>query len=263
MFFGLFNVVIVIVCVYVLYVVQVDWFMLEFKLCVMVCFIGVVVDVYFVIGQLLVVLGDYYSYLQLVVIVQKLEYGGFVFLLLKVQVLFGQFGYIDMFGYSGMQVVVWWVFVNGVIGDIICVQLQVCCGWVVDLCYNFGGSMLFMFVSLCLLLGEGVLGGFCNVQGQVYLLYVVSLFDLDLFKGLVLEYVCVVVLQGLCIVSFGEVVVIVFCGWFDMCLFGQFIVGLSIGNVGFCLFDGSEIFFIILVDVDCIGCVYGECIVFD
>ncbi|MFK2905246.1 S41 family peptidase [Dyella ginsengisoli] len=255
---SMLNAAIEIVRAHALRAAQVDWPTLEPKLRAMVHPTGAAADAYPAIRQLLAALGDHHSHLQPAATAQKLEHGGFASSSPKVQALPGQLGYIDMPGYSGMQGAARRAFVTGVIGDITRVQPQARCGWVVDLRHNPGGSMLPMLASLRPLLGEGVLGGFRNAQGQVYPLHAASPLDPDLPKGPALEHARVALLLGPRTASSGEVVAVAFRGRPGTRSFGQPTAGLSTGNSGFRLPDGSEIFLTTSVDVDRTGQAYGE-----
>jgi hypothetical protein len=255
---GLLDAAIAIVRAHALHAAQVDWPTLEPKLRAMVRPTGAAADAYPAIGQLLAALGDHHSHLQPAATAQELEHGGFASSPPKVQALPGQLGYIDMPSYSGMQAAARRAFVTGVIGDITRVQPQARCGWVVDLRHNPGGSMLPMLASLRPLLGEGVLGGFRNAQGQVHPLHAASPLDPDLPKEPALEHARVAVLLGPRTASSGEVVAIAFRGRPGTRSFGQPTAGLSTGNGSYRLPDGSEIFLTTAVDLDRTGQAYGE-----
>lgn len=152
-----------------------------------------------------------------------------------------------------------------------------CCGWIVDLCGNIGGNMWFMLLGVVLLLcvmfsvDENV-GFFVVVDGLLFwqlILFSVCFGDCVWIDfggfGYLFKYlgVFVVVLIGLCIVSFGEVIVFFFRGWLQMCSFGQFILGLFIVNVMWLLVDGSVLLLIISVMWDCNDCGDGLKIEFD
>jgi hypothetical protein len=239
------------------------WSVLEPQLRAMIPPTGSAPDAYPAIRRLLAALGDHHSHLVPAAQVQTFERGGFASSPQKVEAIAGQLGYIDMPGYEGGQAQARRAFVTGVIDGITRVEPHARCGWVVDLRHNPGGSMLPMLAGLRPLLGDGVLGGFRDAQGKVSPLRAASPLDPDLPAGPALENARVAVLLGPRTASSGEVVAIAFRGRPDTRSFGQPTAGLSTGNSGFRLPDGSKIFLTTAVDVDRTGHVYGERVVPD
>lgn len=86
--------------------------------------------------------------------------------------------------------------------------------------------MWFMLSGLGLLFGVGDIGVNCIWDGVVICWFFCGV------KVCIIDLVCscVVVLVGVKIVSFGEVVVVVFRGCFDIWFFGELILGWVIFN---------------------------------
>jgi hypothetical protein len=260
---SLLNTAIDIVRAHALHAAQVDWPTLEPRLRAMVRPTGASVDAYPAIRQLLAALGDHHSLLLPPATTQRFDHGGFASFPPKVQAMPDEVGYIAMPGYGGVQAAAQRAFVTGMLDDISRVQPRAHCGWVVDLRQDPGGNMRPMLASLRPLLGDGVIGGFRNAHGQVYPIHAANPLDPDLPKGLTLEHARVAVLLGPHTASSGEVVAVAFRGRPDTRSFGQPTAGLSTGNAGFRLPDGSELFVTTSVDTDRTGHVYGERLVPD
>lgn len=239
-----------------LHAAQVDWATLVPKLHAMLPAAGEPASAYPAIHALLRALGDHHSHLQPPAKTQRSDQGGFASFPPRVEATPGDIGYIAMPGYDGVQMAAQRAFVQKMIDAITRVQPQARCGWVVDLRRDIGGNMRPMLGGLRPLLGDGVIGGFRNASGQVFPLHAVSAPDMP--KGPALESARVAVLLGPHTASSGEVVAVAFRGRPDTRSFGQPTAGLSTGNAGYRLPDGSELFVTTSVDTDRSGHAYGE-----
>lgn len=237
---------------------RLDWPTLEPQLRAMIRPSSPATDAYPAIRRLLAALGDHHSHLMPAAQVPTLEQGGAASSVQTVEALPGRLGYIDMPGYEGMQAAARRAFVADVIDGIARVAPQARCGWVVDLRHNPGGSMLPMLAGLRPLLGDGVLGGFRDARGKVFPFRASSPLDPDLPRGPALQDAHVAVLLGPHTVSSGEVVAVAFRGRPDTRSFGQATAGLSTGNSGFRLPDGSRIYLTTAVDLDRAGHAYDD-----
>lgn len=244
-----------------LHAAQVDWATLVPKLHAMLPTAGKPASAYPAIHALLRALGDHHSHLQPPANTQRSDHGGFASFPPKVEATPGDIGHITMPAYDGVQMAAQRAFVQNMIDGITRVQPQARCGWVVDLRRDTGGNMRPMLGGLHPLLGDGVIGGFRNASGQVYPIHAVSAPDMP--KGPALESARVAVLLGPHTASSGEVVAVAFRGRPDTRSFGQPSAGLSTGNAGYRLPDGSELFVTTSVDTDRTGHAYGERLVPD
>ncbi|WP_083868196.1 S41 family peptidase [Dyella ginsengisoli] len=255
---SLLDAAVAIVRGHALHAAQVDWPTLLPKLHAMVPAKGPPAAAYPAIHALLGALGDHHSHMVPPTVAQRLDHGGFESFPPKVEAMPGGVGYIAMPSYSGLQAAARRAFVNTMIADITRVQANASCGWVVDLRRDTGGSMLPMLAGLRPLLGEGVIAGFRNAQGRAYPIHAASPLDPDLPRGPALEHARVAVLLGPHTASSGEVVAVAFRGRPDTRSFGQPTAGLTTGNTGYHLPDGSEIFLTTTVDIDRTGHAYGD-----
>nr|WP_225563089.1 S41 family peptidase [Rhodanobacter sp. DHG33] len=169
----------------------------------------------------------------------------------------GGIGYIEMPGYSGMNADASHAFVGDMLDAIAKLAPQARCGWVVDLRGDTGGNMHPMLAGLRPLLGDGALGGFRYADGHLDSFAASNPLDPASPQVPALEHAAVAVLYGPHTASSGEVVAVAFRGRPDTRSFGQPTAGLSTGNAGFALPDGSKIFLTTAVDVDRTGQVYG------
>lgn len=236
---------------------EVDWSKVEPELQAMVKDAKVPVDVYPAIRVLLARLGDHHSLLMEPWAVRQNHTGGGPSSPFTVALKPGRIGYIDMPGYTGMQAEVRRAFVADMVGSIGRVAEQTQCGWVVDLRRDTGGNMLPMLAGLRPLLGDQPLGSFRDANGKLSPFGAVNPLDKALPRGPALENTTVAVLLGPHTGSSGEVVAVAFRGRPNTRSFGQATAGLSTGNTGFSLPDGSEIFLTTSVDVDRTGQAYG------
>jgi hypothetical protein len=236
---------------------DVDWHRLEPELRAMAKDAKVPVDVYSAIRVLLARLDDHHSFLMEPFAVHRDQTGGGPSSPATVALKTGGVGYIDMPGYTGMQTQARRAFVADVIGSIGRIAGQARCGWVVDLRRDIGGSMLPMLASLRPLLGDQTLGSFRDADGKQSTFSAASALDKVVPQGPALDHAAVAVLLGPHTASSGEVVAVAFRGRPNTRSFGQPTAGLSTGNTGFSLPDGSRIFLTTSVDVDRTGRAYG------
>lgn len=236
---------------------EVDWNQLEPELHAMAKDAKVPVDVYPAIRMLLARLGDHHSFLMEPSAARQDHAEGGPSSPASVALKPGGIGYIDMPGYTGMQPQARRAFVAGMVGSIGQMAGQARCGWVVDLRRDIGGSMLPMLSGLRPLLGDQPLGSFRHADGKLSPFGAANPLDQALPRGPELEHAAVAVLLGPHTASSGEVVAIAFRGRPNTRSFGQPTAGLSTGNTGFGLPDGSRIFLTTSVDVDRTGQAYG------
>lgn len=236
---------------------DVDWHGLEPELRAMAKDAKLPVDVYPAIRVLLARLGDHHSFLMEPFAAHRDQTGGGPSSPAVVALKTGGVGYVDMPGYTGMQAQARHAFVAGVVGSIGRIAGQARCGWVVDLRRNAGGSMLPMLAGLRPLLGDQPLGAFRDADGKQSTFSAISALDEASPQGPALDHAAVAVLLGPHTASSGEVVAVAFRGRPNTRSFGQPTAGLSTGNTGFSLPDGSRIFLTTSVDVDRTGHAYG------
>ena len=236
---------------------DVDWNRLEPELHAMAKDAKVPVDVYPAIRMLLARLGDHHSFLMEPSAARQDHAEGGPSSPAVVALKPGGIGYIDMPGYMGMQAQARHAFVADMVGSIGRIARQARCGWVVDLRRDIGGSMLPMLSGLRPLLGDQPLGSFRDADGKLSPFGAANPLDQALPRGPELERAAVAVLLGPHTASSGEVVAIAFRGRPNTRSFGQPTAGLSTGNTGFGLPDGSRIFLTTSVDVDRTGHAYG------
>lgn len=236
---------------------EMDWNQLEPELLAMAKDAKVPVDVYPAIRTMLARLGDHHSFLMEPSAARQDHAEGGPSSPVTVSLKPGGIGYIDMPGYTGMQAQARRAFVADVVGSIGQMAGQARCGWVVDLRRDIGGSMLPMLSGLRPLLGDRPLGSFRHADGKLSPFGAANPLDQALPRGPELEHAAVAVLLGPHTASSGEVVAIAFRGRPNTRSFGQPTAGLSTGNTGFGLPDGSRIFLTTSVDVDRTGHAYG------
>jgi Peptidase family S41 len=141
---------------------------------------------------------------------------------------------------------------------------QGACSWVVDLRENTGGNMWPMLAGLGPLLGEGAAGGFATPDSLVQWGYRRGAAwsgrstQVRLSRPVTLTPLPpVAVLTDSQTASSGEAIAIAFRGRPRTRSFGRPTRGLSTGNQGFTLPDGSMLFLTTVVDVDRTGQRYG------
>lgn len=214
-------------------------------------------DVHPAIRFMLAELGDHHSFLMERSDVRQNRTEGAATSLSAVRLLQGGIGYIEMPGYFGMNVDARHAFAGQMVAAIGKLSPQARCGWVVDLRSDTGGNMYPMLAALRPLLGDGKLGSFRDAHGHVTTFAAPGSPDPASPKALALQHAPVAVLYGPHTASSGEAVAIAFRGRPDTRSFGQPTAGLSTGNAGFRLPDGSMIFLTVAVDMDRTGQVYG------
>ena len=236
---------------------EVDWDQLKPALHAMTKDAKAPVDVYPAIRHLLAALGDHHSFLMAPWAAHQNHTTGGPTSPPSVELKPGGIGYIGMPGYVGMQAQARHAFVAHMVAAIGKLGPQARCGWVVDLRRDTGGSMLPMLAGLRPLLGDESLGGFRYAKGNVTSFAASNVLDKTPPRGPELEHAPVAVLLGPHTASSGEVVAVAFRGRANTRSFGQSTAGLSTGNAGFALPDGSIIFLTTAVDVDRNGHAYG------
>ena len=214
-------------------------------------------DVHPAIRFMLAELGDHHSFLMEASDVRQNRTEGGATSLSAVRLLSGGVGYVEMPGYFGMNAEARHAFASHVVDAIGKVAHQARCGWVVDLRGDTGGNMYPMLAALRPLLGDGKLGSFRDARGHVTTFAAPGPFEPASRKAPELEHAAVAVLYGPHTASSGEVVAIAFRGRPGTRSFGQPTAGLSTGNAGFGLPDGSMIFLTVAVDMDRTGQAYG------
>ncbi|MEO9089849.1 MAG: S41 family peptidase [Rhodanobacter sp.] len=236
---------------------EVDWDQLKPALHAMTKDAKTPVDVYPAIHHLLAALDDHHSFLMAPRAARQNHTSGGPTSPPSVELKPDSIGYIGMPGYVGMQAQARHAFVAHMVAAIGKLAPQARCGWVVDLRRDTGGNMLPMLAGLRPLLGDESLGGFRPANGNVTSFGASNVLDKTPPRGPELEHAPVAVLLGPHTASSGEVVAVAFRGRANTRSFGQPTAGLSTGNAGFALPDGSIIFLTTAVDVDRNGHAYG------
>ncbi len=145
------------------------------------------------------------------------------------------------------------------------------CGWVVDLRPNWGGNMWPMVAGIGPVLGEGLVGGWINVEGErSRWFYRDGVAGIELPSGstvimmevgspyqVVNREPPVAVLTAGDTASSGEAVTIAFRARPRTRSFGSATYGNSTGNAAFHLSDGARIFLTVSIMVDRDGTPYG------
>lgn len=236
---------------------EVDWNQLVPELHAMAKDASATIDVYPAIRRLLSSLGDHHSLLMEPWEAHQERTTGGATSTALVDLKPGGIGYIEMPGYRGMNAQARHAFVERMVNAIGKLAPLVRHGWVIDLRQDTGGSMLPMLAGLRPFLGDEPLGGFRDANGRVISFRASNLLDASPPRGPQLERAAVAVLLGPHTSSSGEVVVIAFRGRPNTRSFGQPTDGLSTGNTGFALPDGSMLILTTTVDVDRNGHTYG------
>ncbi|MHB1058805.1 MAG: S41 family peptidase [Rhodanobacter sp.] len=236
---------------------DVDWNSVEPKVRAMANGAKVPSDVYPAIRALLAALGDHHSLFMEPWRSHQQQIRGGPSAAPVVALKQDGIGYIVMPGYNGMDPAARKAFVTAMVDAIGNIAPQARRGWIVDLRDDTGGSMLPMLAGLRPLLGERPVGSFRNNKGNLFPFSAASPLDAGLPTGPDLQQLPVAVITGPRTASSGEVVAVAFRGRPATRSFGQPTAGLSTGNAGLRLPDGSTIFLTESVDVDRDGHAYG------
>jgi len=177
-------------------------------------------------------------------------------------------GYIHMKGFSSGDSVSSRQYADSLQNEIRSIDNEKLKGWIIDLRENTGGNCWPMLAGLGPLLGNGICGYFIdNNKKKSSWFYRDGESGNDSFTitkvskrpyKLLNDLNPIAILTGRRTVSSGEVVVTAFHNKSNVRSFGESTGGLSTGNAGFMLSDGSMIFLTTTIDADREGNIFGK-----
>jgi hypothetical protein len=179
-------------------------------------------------------------------------------------------GYVRVPTYAGFEPGALRAYAQGLQNEIGRLHTLGACAWIVDLRGNRGGNMWPMLAGLGPILGEGTAGGFVSPSGLVPWGYKNggawsgSSTQVRVGQPVTLSPPpLVAILTDSATISSGEAITIAFRGRPRTRSFGQATKGLSTGNQGYPLPDGSLLFLTTVIDADRTGRSYGGPVVPD
>ena len=180
----------------------------------------------------------------------------------------GKYAYLHIPQFASGDLQVNQKYANDLFDLVMAVDAQSPCGWVIDLRDNYGGNLAPMVSGLIPLIGDGIIGGFQDVDGNLTPIeYSAGEFigedENDWFdtghQEISLQHPNppIAILVGPNTASSGEMLALTFKGLENVVYFGHQTAGMTTGNDKFDLSDGSILLLTTSVFVDREGTVYG------